>query len=603
MPPAQRAFSLTDEGYAGLKRSAAACTLTDLSLMIPFVVTVMVFNIVLRTFTGEPLHTNQLWGLFAAGGIGLAVVFVAARNDYRKTYVAAYAESEQVRLSLAEHLRRLPLSFFNRRTVSDIGEHVMGDVTSQESLLSSTLPQLVAGCVSAALVCILLAFFEWRLALCVFVTIPLAFGVVLLSRKRERRLFEQQNAARIEALSRIRDYLEGIKDIRAYRMVGESSLGLRDALSDLKRIAMRVELSVDVCVSAANTVLRAGVGLTVFAGALLITNGQIDLITLLMFLLIVSRIYGPMTQLVSQLPNLLSLSTRAARIRSIMDEPETPGGPPAEVRSHTLEFDDVSFGYGTIPVLRNVTFTAEEGSVTALVGPSGAGKSTVAQLAARFWDPWSGSVRAGGQDIGTFSEDSWLAHVSPVFQEVLLFDDTVSNNIRIGQQQATEEEVRAAAEAAHCLEFIERLPHGFDTMLGENGATLSGGERQRISIARALLKDAPIVLLDEATSSLDPENEGLVQEALGGLTRGKTVIVIAHRLRTIERADSIVVLEEGRVAGQGTHTELMRSCDLYARLWNLQERSMQWSLGGKRRDSDATSEQPVADALGKEGVD
>ena len=577
-PFLQRTFGLSDQGYAGLKKSATACTVTDLVLMIPFMVTVMVFGCILGAFTGQPLDYNLLWGLTAAGAAGLVVVFLAARNDYRKTYVNAYTESEGTRLALADHLRRLPMSFFNRRDAADVAEHLMGDVTSQESMLSSTLPQLIAGCVSTTIICVLLAFFDWRLALAVLVTLPIAFGIVLASRKRERRLFEQQTATRLDAASRVQEYLEGIKDIRACRMVGASAEGLERALATLKRVACKVELAVDLSVSAANTVLRAGIGLTVFTGTYLITNGQISFITLLMFLLIVSRVYGPITTLVSQLPNLLSLSTKTARLKAVMDEPVASGNLPADVASHTLSFEHVSFGYGSAEVLHDVSFTAEEGRITALVGPSGSGKSTVAKLAARFWDPARGAVRAGGSDISRFAEESWLAQVAIVFQDVVLFDDTVANNIRIGRADATDDDVRAAAEAAHCSAFIERLPQGFDTVLGENGATLSGGERQRLSIARALLKDAPVVLLDEATSSLDPENEGLVQQAIARLTRGKTVLVIAHRLRTVAGADKIVVLDAGRVVEQGTHDRLMEADGLYARLWNLQQESMRWSL-------------------------
>ena len=577
-PWLQRAFNLTDQGYAGLKRSALACTLSDLALMIPFVCTVAAFAALVGTLAGEPFDANALWAIFTVGIAGAIVVFIASRNDYKKTYVAAYTESESIRLRLADHLRKLPMSFFNRRDTTDVADRIMGDVTAQESMLSSTLPQLIAGIVSTVVICVMLAFFDWRLACCVMVTLPLSAGVIALSRRHQSRLFERQNRVRLDALARVQDYLEGIKDIRACRAVGKDSAAMEQAMLELKRVTMRVELAVDVSVSLASAILRSGVGLTVCIGAMLLASGGVDFMVLLMFLLIVSRVYSPVLALVSQLPNLLNLSTKTARIKAVMDEPEARGSASADVPGHDLSFQDVRFGYGGEEVLHGVSFDAREGEVTALVGPSGSGKSTCAQLAAKFWEPDSGRILCSGKDIAGFSEESWLAHVSIVFQDVILFDDTVANNIRIGREGATDEEVAEAARAAHCLEFIERLPQGFDTMLGENGAALSGGERQRLSIARALLKDAPVILLDEATASLDPENETLIQRAVGALCAGKTVIVIAHRLRTVANADKIVVLDDGFVVEEGCHETLLAEGGLYARLWRLQQESSSWTV-------------------------
>ena len=586
VPWLQRAFNLTDQGYAGLKRSALACTLSDLALMIPFVCTVAAFAALVGTLAGEPFDANALWAIFAVGIAGAIVVFIASTNDYKKTYVAAYTESESIRLRLADHLRKLPMSFFNRRDTTDVADRIMGDVTAQESMLSSTLPQLIAGTVSTAVICVMLAFFDWRLACCAMVTLPLSAAVIALSRRREKRLFERQNRVRLDALARMQDYLEGIKDIRACRAVGKDSAAMEQAMLELKRVTMRVELAVDVSVSLASAILRSGVGLTACVGAMLLASGGVDFMVLLMFLLIVSRVYSPILALVSQLPNLLNLSTKTARIKAVMDEPEAKGSAPADVSGHSLSFQNVRFGYGDEEVLHGISFDAQEGKVTALVGPSGSGKSTCAQLAAKFWEPNSGRILCSGKDIAGFSEESWLAHVSIVFQDVILFDDTVANNIRIGREGASDEEVAEAARTAHCLEFIEKLPQGFDTMLGENGASLSGGERQRLSIARALLKDAPVVLLDEATASLDPENETLIQRAVGTLCAGKTVVVIAHRLRTVANADKIVVLDDGRVAEEGSHKTLLAEDGLYARLWRLQQESSSWTAPAGWTDAD-----------------
>lgn len=475
VPWLQRAFNLTDQGYAGLKRSALACTLSDLALMIPFVCTVAAFAALVGTLAGEPFDANALWAIFAVGIAGAIVVFIASRNDYKKTYVAAYTESESIRLRLADHLRKLPMSFFNRRDTTDVADRIMGDVTAQESMLSSTLPQLIAGTVSTAVICVMLAFFDWRLACCAMVTLPLSAAVIALSRRREKRLFERQNRVRLDALARVQDYLEGIKDIRACRAVGKDSAAMEQAMLELKRVTMRVELAVDVSVSLASAILRSGVGLTACVGAMLLASGGVDFMVLLMFLLIVSRVYSPILALVSQLPNLLNLSTKTARIKAVMDEPEAKGSAPADVSGHSLSFQNVRFGYGDEEVLHGISFDAQEGKVTALVGPSGSGKSTCAQLAAKFWEPNSGRILCSGKDIAGFSEESWLAHVSIVFQDVILFDDTVANNIRIGREGASDEEVAEAARTAHCLEFIEKLPQGFDTMLGENGASLGRG--------------------------------------------------------------------------------------------------------------------------------
>ncbi len=580
-PRVQRALALTDEGYRSLKGAVAACTLTNLVLMVPFTITVMVFGTVLMRLTGQDVDWQALWGLFAAGVVGLVAVFLCARNDYRRTYVAAYRETEATRMGLAEHLRRLPMSFFNQRDLSELTENLMGDVSSRESLMSSTVPQLVASCVSTAVVCVMLAFFEWRLALGVFATLPAALLIVLAARGRERRLFERQTEARLAASAQLMDYVEGMRDIRACRQVGAQSAPMRAALRALRDIAMKVELAVDVCVSAATTVLQAGVGITVFSGCALLAGGEVDFLTLLMFLLIASRVYGPITSILSQLPNLLQLSGCTARLRALADEPVAAGtGDASGLGVKPIDLRDVRFSYagGDEEVLRGISFRMEPGTVTALVGPSGSGKSTVAKLVARFYAPSSGAIRVGGVDLAGLDEESWLRNVSVVFQDVTLFDDTVMENIRMGRAGATDEEVRAAARAAHCEEFIERLPEGWATRLGENGARLSGGERQRISIARALLKDAPVVLLDEATSSLDPENETLVQDAVGRLCAGKTVLVIAHRLRTVAGADRIVVLDRGRVAEQGTHAELMASGGLYARLVRIQQESLGWTV-------------------------
>lgn len=581
-PRLQSALALTDEGYRNFKGAVAACTVTNLALMIPFSLTVGAFWTVLRVLTGDHAAWESVWWLVVLGIIGALVVFLSARNDYQKTYVAAYRESEATRLGIADHLRRLPMSFFNRRDLSELSENIMGDVTSQESMLTGVLPQLLSNCASITITCACLAVFDWRLALCIFCTLPAALAVVLLCRRRERAIFERQSKVRFEAAAYVQEYVDGIRDVRACRQVGARSKPLEAALREMRDLAFKSEVLGDVSTGIAQCVLQLGIGLVVFVGALLLVGGQVDFLVLLAFLLISTRIYGPLVSVMSYLVSVLYLHVQTARMRGLRSEPEASGRLQIEVGPHRVEFEDVRFAYAEEEVLKGVSFAMNPGTVTALVGPSGSGKSTCAQLVARFWSPQGGRVLVDGMDASELDEESWLRNVSIVFQDVTLFDDTLMENIRMGRPGATDDEVLAAARAAHVDDFAERLADGWETRIGENGARLSGGERQRVSIARALLKDAPIVLLDEATSSLDPENETLVQEAVGRLVAGKTVLVIAHRLRTVAGADAIVVLDGGRVAEKGTHESLMELNGLYARLWSLQQQSASWAISTGR---------------------
>ncbi|MBS5387389.1 MAG: ABC transporter ATP-binding protein [Clostridiales bacterium] len=578
MSKLQKALFLSDKGYKDLKKAIWACTLTNLTMLLPFCVTVMIFSEILTPVAnGGNVQWNHIWLLWGVGIISALLVFLAAKNDYRKTYIASYQESNTTRLRIADHLRKLPMSFFNTKDLSELTTNMMSDCSSMESLLSSTIPPLIANGITVTLTCILLAFFDWRLALCVFCTVPLAFLIIWLSRKQQIKLFEKQVKAKLNASDQVQEYLEGMKIIKSCGLSGVHFKSLDHALLAMKKIAVKVEMAVGVFMSSASMILQAGIGITIFVGALLLTSGEIELLPLLMFLLMVTRIYGPILSILANLSSLLNLNVVTNRMRTLLTTPAMEGKE-KEVENCDIELSHVTFAYNQENVIKDISCKIPQGSVTAIVGPSGSGKSTISKLIARFWDVQKGEITIGRRDIKTIEPESLMSYMSFVFQDVTLFNDTVMNNIRIGNPNATDEQVIAAAKAAYCDEFVCEMPEGYQTLLGENGSTLSGGERQRISIARALLKNAPIILLDEATASLDPENEVLVQKAIAKLIEGKTVIMIAHRLRTVVDADQIFVLENGELVESGTHSELMKKQGLYQKLYHIQQESMGWAV-------------------------
>lgn len=574
----QKVLFLSEKGYKDLKKAVFACTLTNLAMLLPFCVTVMIFSEILTPVAnGGSVQWNHIWLLWGAGILSAILVFLAAQNDYRKTYIASYQESNATRLRIADHLRKLPMSFFNTKDLSELTTNMMADCSSMESLLSSTIPPLIANGITVTITCILLAFFDWRLALCVFCTVPIAFLIIWLSRKRQIRLFEKQVDAKLKASDQVQEYLEGMKIIKFCGLRGSRFKTLDNALLAMKKIAVKVEMAVGVFMSGASMVLQAGIGITIFVGAILLTRGQIELIPLLMLLLMVTRIYGPILSILANLSSLLNLNVVTNRMRTLLTTPAMAGEEKI-VDNCDIELSHVTFAYNQEDVIKDISCKIPQGSIIAFVGPSGSGKSTVIKLIARFWDVQKGKITVGGKDIKTIEPESLMSYMSFVFQDVSLFNDTVINNIRIGNPNASDEQVIAAAKAAYCDEFIREMPDGYQTVLGENGSTLSGGERQRISIARALLKNAPVILLDEATASLDPENEVFVQKAIAKLIEGKTVIMIAHRLRTVADADQILVLEDGKLVERGTHKELMQKKGLYQRLYHIQQESLRWGV-------------------------
>ena len=576
----QRKYALTDQGVKNTKKGAFWTVIVNLVVMGGMGILYLLMYGLMGTLTdGAPLPGPALFlGLVIAFVI---LSFVTHLQQYRATYGLVYNEVKTTRLNLAERLRKLPLGYFGKRDLADLTETLMGDVNRMEHVWSHVLGYLYGAYISTAIIAVCLLVYDWRLTIACLWGVPVAFGLLFGTRKISARASERTKQAAIRVSDGIQEALENVREIRATNQEVRYLAGLNQKIDDHEKVTIQGELGTGIFVNAASVIMRLGVATTILAGASLILSGQIDFMLLFLFLLVITRVYAPFDQSLALIAEMFVSQVSADRMNEIYDTPIAEGTERFQPKGHDIVFDHVGFAYDKKKVLDGVSFTAREGEVTALVGPSGSGKSTCARLAARLWDVTEGSIKVGGVDISTVDPEALLTDYSMVFQDVVLFDDTVMENIRLGKRGATDEEVRAAAEAANCGEFIRRLPQGYDTPIGENGAKLSGGERQRISIARALLKNAPIVLLDEATASLDVENETKVQGALSRLLAGKTVLVIAHRMRTVAGADHIVVLENGHVAEQGTPAELMERGGLYRRMVELQSESARWKLNSE----------------------
>ena len=573
----QRKYALTDQGVRNTKKGAFWTVIVNLVVMSG----VSVLYLMMSGFMGILTEGESLPGAALLMGLVLLFVilsFLTHLQQYKATYGLVYNEVKATRLSLAERLRKLPLGYFGKRDLADLTETIMGDVNRMEHVWSHVLGYLYGSYLSTAVIAVCLLIYDWRLAIACLWGVPVAFGLLFGSRKMTSRSAERTKKAAVVVSDGIQEALENVREIRATNQEERYLSGLNRKIDEHERIMIRGELGTGLFVNAASVIMRLGVATTILVGANLILSGSIDFMLLFLFLLVITRVYAPFDQSLALIAEMFVSQVSADRMREIYDTPAAEGAEKFKPDGHDIIFDHVGFAYDEKDVLRDVSFTAKEGEITALVGPSGSGKSTCARLAARLWDVSRGSIRVGGVDISTVDPEVLLTDYSMVFQDVVLFDDTVMENIRLGRRSATDEEVLAAAKAANCDEFVRKLPKGYDTTIGENGARLSGGERQRISIARALLKDAPIVLLDEATASLDVENETKVQGALSRLLAGKTVLVIAHRMRTVEAADKIVVLSNGQVAEEGSPSELMERGGLYRRMVELQQQSSQWRL-------------------------
>lgn len=577
-------YFLSDKGLAGVKRGVFWTTLTNLVTMagLGFLFWAM-DGLIARLTEGAPLPDLLpfVLGLLAF----IALLLLSNWQQYYYTYCIYYEECGNQRIGIAERLRKLPLSFFGRRDLADLTETILGDVQTMEHAYSHVLAELWGAVISTGIVFVGSLFFCWQLSLAAFWSVPVAFALLFATRGPMAPVFDNVRAEKVKVTERIQETLECVREIRATNQQAHYLDGLGAVIDREERATTAGELLNGLLVNSAFVILRLGIATTLVVGAQMVVSGQVGFMVMFAYLLMVSRIYAPFDQALMLVSELFAAESSAKRMRSIMEEPLAGGDSDFAPEGHDVTFEHVAFGYGAGPdgragekVLEDVSFTACEGQVTALVGPSGSGKSTCARLAARFWDATAGRVLVGGVDVSGVDPEVLLRDYAIVFQDVLLFDDTVMGNIRLGRRDATDEEVLAAARAANCDEFVSRMPDGYQTMIGENGSKLSGGERQRISIARALLKDAPIVLLDEATASLDVENETKVQEALSRLLAQKTVIVIAHRMRTVENADKVVVLRDGRVAEQGSPAELLAADGEFARMVALQRQGAGWRL-------------------------
>ena len=575
----QKKYALSEAGAKDLVKGIIYSVLAYISLMLPVALLACVLNDLLTPLlTGGENKTN-VWMYVIIGIVVLVVIYVMHYLQYTVTYMGTYQESERRRITLAEKLRVLPLRFFHERDLSDLTSTIMGDCSGFEHAFSHTVPQFFGSIISTAIVCIALLIYDWRMGLALLWVAPVAFAIVLLSRKVQVKAGKKHMYAKLALADGIQECLETVSDIKACNQEEEYLKKLDKKIDDAEKVQISSEMVTGSLVTTGQMFLRLGLASVIVVGNVLMINNQTTLFAYIMFLIAASRLYDPLSGAMTNMAELFAVDLQVNRLKEIQNYKEEDKLKTYNTDGYDITFDHVRFSYEPEkPVLKDVTFTAKQGQVTALVGPSGGGKSTVANLAAGFYDADGGTISLGGTDIKPVDSVAMMKDFSVVFQNVVLFNNTVMENIRIGRKNATDEEVMAAAKAAHCDEFIDRLPEGYQTVIGENGSTLSGGECQRLSIARALLKDAPVILLDEATASLDVDNETQIQEAISRLIKGKTVLVIAHRMRTIENADKIVVLDGGVVAESGTHDELMKKNGLYARLVKLQTESAEWKL-------------------------
>lgn len=567
-------YALSEKGASDMIKAFVSVTISDLVLMVPIsMLYFLVEDYMNGTLAGK--------GMFYLAGCLISMVLIAVTTyiQYNATFLSTYVESGVRRITLAEKLRKIPLSFFGKKDLSDLTSTIMADCAMMETASSHFIPELVGACISTTLVAIGLFFFDWRMAIAALWVLPVSFAIVICSEKVQDKLNKKQMDYKMACADGIQEGLESVRDLQAYNYQDDYMNGLDTKIHAVEKHAIVTELGMALFVGSAQMILKLGIVTVALTGGYLLASGKIDIITFFMFLMVVSRIYDPMQVSLQNVAAINAAGVQSDRLDEIFSHDVQEGTTVLDNKGYDIEFKNVGFSYDTKEtILKNVSFVAKQGEVTALIGPSGGGKTTVSRLASRFWEVDCGTITVGGMDISRIDPETLMSLYSIVFQDVTLFNNTVMENIRIGKKDATDEEVIQAAKLAHCDEFIKKLSKGYDTVIGENGSELSGGERQRISIARAFLKDAPIILLDEATASLDVDNETFIQESLSRLIKDKTVMIIAHRMRTVANADKIVVLKDGVVAESGSPAELEKQNGIYKGMVNTQMLATEWNL-------------------------
>ncbi len=571
----QHKYALSEKGAKDMIKAFIACTLSYIVLMMP---------VGLLYYLVRDLMHNNIGGInlsYYAIGIAacLVLIFITTYFQYNATFLATYIESGIRRISLAEKLRKLPLSFFGKKDLADLTSTIMADCSTLETASSHWIPELIGSIISTFLVALSLFFFDWRMAIAALWVLPVSFIIVLLSSKVQYTLGKKQMGVKMACADGIQECLESVRDLKANNAEAAYMDQLDIKIKNVEKRSIITELGTAIFVASAQMILKFGIATVALTGGMLLVDGSLDVLTFFMFLLLVSRLYDPMQMSLQNLAAIIAANIQCERMNEILEHDVQTGVEALTNKGYDIVFDQVEFAYDNKEtVLKNVSFTAKQGEVTALIGPSGGGKTTVSRLAARFWDINKGKITVGGMNISKIDPEILMGLYSIVFQDVTLFNNTIMENIRIGRKNATDEEVIKAAKLAHCDEFVEKLPKGWNAMIGENGSELSGGERQRISIARAFLKNAPIILLDEATASLDVENETMIQEALSRLIKNKTVLIIAHRMRTVTGADKIVVLKDGIVAEQGSPDKLVKEGTIYKHMAEIQLEAASWRI-------------------------
>lgn len=567
-------YALSRRGAKDLIKGVVACTLQDISFMFP----VTLLYLFVKDLLANNLKGKTLFYVIGAV-VCLIVVFTITLWQYNSTFLATYVETGTRRITLAEKLRKIPLSFFSKKDLADLTSTIMADCTYLETAFSHFIPPFAGSMISTVIIAISLLFFDVKMAIASLWVLPVAIIIVVSTAKVQQKLTQKSMDAKMDAANGIQECIDTIADLKSNNAEKRYLVSLDDKIDNVEKRVLKNEFGTAVFVSCAQMVFKLGIATTALAGSALLIKGEIDVLTFFVFLLLVSRLYDPMQAALQNLAAIISTKTNVDRMNEILDHDVQSGDSKLTNNGYDITFDNVSFSYNNNEkVLDNVSFTAKQGEITALVGPSGGGKTTVSRLAARFWDATSGNITVGGMNISNVEPETLLSLYSIVFQDVTLFNTSVAENIRLGKKGATDEEVLVAAKLANCDEFVQKLANGYDTEIGENGCNLSGGERQRISIARAFLKNAPIILLDEATASLDVENETLIQTALSKLIENKTVIVIAHRMRTVENADKIVVLSDGKIAECDTPDKLMQKDSIFKHMTELQTASQNWTI-------------------------